>query len=136
MSPTEIFFIAGVLGGLVAFIAILAQKQPTGSPLIAAMLCAAFTGYTAVQLWSEGPAMFWVNHSQNLTGIQVWWDLIISVLVALFFVVPRARKVGMNVPLWAVAVIATASIGLLAMCARLFWLEQATPTTEGQKATA
>jgi hypothetical protein len=31
----------------------------------------------------------------------------------------------MNVPLWALFVGTTASIGLLAMCARLFWLERA-----------
>ena len=45
------------------------------------------------------------------------------VMIALFFVAPRARKVGMNVTLWALFVGSTASIGLLAMCARLFWLE-------------
>ncbi len=67
--------------------------------------------------------MFYTNHSQNLTGIQVWWDLIMSVLIALFVIAPRARKQGMNLPLWALFVGTTASIGLLAMCARLFWLE-------------
>ena len=125
MSPTEILFIAGIAGGLVAFIAILAAKHEIGSTLVAAMLGAAFAGYTAIQLWAEGPVMFWVNHSQNLTGIQVWWDLIAAVLIALFFIVPRARKVGMNVPLWSILVISTASIGLFAMIARLFWLERA-----------
>lgn len=123
MSPTEILFIAGIAGGLVAFASILARHQKTGSALMAAMLGAGFAGYTTIQLWQEGPVMFWVNHSQNLTGIQVWWDLIAAVLIAFFFIAPRARAVGMNVALWGLFVISTASIGLLAMCARLFYLE-------------
>jgi hypothetical protein len=31
----------------------------------------------------------------------------------------------MSLPLWTALIVATASIGLLAMCARLFWLERA-----------
>jgi hypothetical protein len=60
----------------------------------------------------------------NLTGIQVWWDLVMCVMIAMFFIAPRARKAGMNLLPWALFVGSTASIGLLAMCARLFWLEQ------------
>lgn len=125
MSATEIFFFAGILGGLMAFISILANKRQTGSALLAAMMCGGFSAYTAVQIAQEGVMMFWTNHSQNMTGIQVWWDLIMSVMIALFFIAPRARKAGMNVPLWGVLVATTASIGLFAMIARLFWLESA-----------
>ncbi|PKP63066.1 MAG: hypothetical protein CVT87_04755, partial [Alphaproteobacteria bacterium HGW-Alphaproteobacteria-9] len=52
------------------------------------------------------------------------WDLLISLTIALFLIVPRARAAGMNVPLWTLFIVATASIGLAAMCARLFWLER------------
>ena len=130
MSATEIFFFAGIVGGLMAFITILANKQPIGSVLLAAMLSAGFAAYTAVQIAQEGVMMFWTNHSQNLTGVQVWWDLIMSVMIALFFIAPRARKQGMNLPLWGVFVATTASIGLLAMIARLFWLENAAENTQ------
>lgn len=65
-----------------------------------------------------------VNHTSNLWGVQVWWDLLLSLTVALFLIAPRARAQGMNLPLWTLFIVATASIGLLAMCARLFWLEQ------------
>ncbi len=58
-------------------------------------------------------------------GGQVWWDLLIAITIGLFLIAPRARAQGMNLPLWTVFVVATASIGLLAMAARLFWLEQA-----------
>ena len=74
-----------------------------------------------------------VNHTTNLWGVQVWYDLLISVGVALVFVVPRARKVNMMVPLWVLFVASTASIGLLAMVARLFWLEQAAAADEAAK---
>lgn len=129
MSATEIFFFAGLIAGLMALVSILVNKGETGSALLAAMLSGGFGAFTAVQIWQEGVMMFWTNHSQNLTGTQVWWDLIICAMVALFFVAPRARKVGMNVPLWAVFVGCTASIGLLAMIARLFWLERASATS-------
>lgn len=127
MSATEIFFIAGIVAGLMAFLSILANRSGSaaGNPLLAAMLGAGLAAYTAVQIAQEGVVMFWTNHSQNMTGVQVWWDLIISVLIALFFIAPRARKAGMNLPLWGLLVVTTASIGLLAMCARLFWLENA-----------
>ena len=45
-------------------------------------------------------------------------------VVALFFIAPRARAAGMNVLPWTLLVGCTASIGLLAMVARLFWLER------------
>ena len=37
----------------------------------------------------------------------------------------EVRAAGMNLPAWTIFVLATASIGLLAMAARLFWLEAA-----------
>ena len=37
---------------------------------------------------------------------------------------PRARAQGMSIALWILFVATTASIGLLAMVARLFWLEK------------
>jgi len=125
LSPTEILTIAGLIGGVAAFVTILVKQSTIGSAILAAMLSAGFAAFTAVQIWTDGIVMFWTNHSANLTGVQVWWDLVMCVMIALFFVAPRAQKVGMNVPLWALFAGFTASIGLLAMIARLFWLEQA-----------
>ncbi|WP_299193283.1 hypothetical protein [uncultured Erythrobacter sp.] len=135
MSATEIFFIAGLIAGGIALVSILVNKSGRGNALLAASLSAGFGAFTAVQIWQEGAEMFWTNHTQNLTGTQVWWDLIICAMVALFFAAPRARKQGMNVPLWALFVGCTASIGLLAMVARLFWLENA-EAAAGAKPTA
>ncbi|MFN4020123.1 MAG: hypothetical protein ACK4IC_06365 [Erythrobacter sp.] len=123
MTAPAIFTIAIACAAVLAFLVIIMQQRVTGNALILALLSAAFGGFTAVQLATEGPVMFWTNHSANLTGVQVWWDLVMATLIALFLLIPRARAAGMNVVPWAIFVICTASIGLTAMCARLFWLE-------------
>ena len=130
MTSYELIWIVASTGGLIAFLTILLAKRERGNAAAAAGLCVLFAGYTAVQIGSEGIVGFYTNHTQNLTGVQVWWDLLMCALIALFFIAPRARAQGMNVPLWALFVGATASIGLLAMCARLFWLEHRAPHAE------
>jgi hypothetical protein len=124
MDILQILFVFILAFGLLALVYILAAKPTSGNATFAAMLSAGFGAYTAVQIWQEGVMMFWTNHTVNLTGIQVWWDLVMCVMIAMFFIAPRARKAGMNLLPWALFVGSTASIGLLAMCARLFWLEQ------------
>ena len=107
---------------IVAYLAL--SEKPKESVLIAACLSAGFGAYTAVTIWAEGIMPVISNHTINLWGVQVWYDLLMAVGVALLFVLPRARQAGMNVPLWVLFVGSTASIGLMAMVARLFWLEQ------------
>lgn len=124
MTTFQIIWLAALVGGGIALLIILTIKREVGSAAIAATLCAAFSAFTAVQIGQEGVVGFFTNHSQNLTGLQVWWDLLMCALIALFLIAPRARAQGMNVTLWGLFVGTTASIGLLAMCARLFWLEQ------------
>ena len=124
LSPHMILFLAGVLAVTIAVIVIATAKDRTGSAALAAALAAGFGALTAVTIWSEGVWLVVENHTLNLWGIQVWYDLLFSVSIALFFVLPRARAAGMNVLPWIVFVALTASIGLLAMVARLFWLER------------
>jgi hypothetical protein len=125
MNTIEIIWIAATMGGLIALLTILTAKGESGNALAAAMLSAGFGAFTGVQIAKEGVIGFYTNHTQNLTGLQVWWDLVMCAMIALFFIAPRARAAGMNVVPWALFAASTASIGLLAMCARLFWLEQA-----------
>ena len=124
MSPFEILAASGAAAAMVVIIYIAMSQGRIGSSGLAAALSGAFAAFTVVTIATEGVIPVWLNHTQNLWGVQVWWDLLISVGVALFFVVPRARDQGMNVIPWIVLVGTTASIGLLAMVARLFWLEQ------------
>lgn len=124
-TPHMVLFLAGVVAALIAIVAIARTYRSGGNAVVAASLAAGFSGLTAVTVWSEGLPPVIANHTANLWGIQVWYDLVIAVGVALFFVLPRARAAGMNTAPWIVMVGLTASIGLLAMVARLFWLERA-----------
>lgn len=129
MTTFQIIWLAISAGGAGALLTILIAKREMGSAAAAAMLCAGFSAFTAVQIGQEGVIGFYTNHSSNLTGLQVWWDLIMCALIALFFIAPRAKAAGMNILPWALLVGTTASIGLLAMAARLFWLEQSHPAS-------
>lgn len=123
MSSLEILASIGLLGVLAAVIHILVAKPVIGSATLAAALSLGFGAYSLLTIAREGVALVWENHTTNLWGVQVWWDLLFAVGIALFFTAPRARKVGMSMLPWTLFVAATASIGLLAMIARLFWLE-------------
>jgi hypothetical protein len=120
-------FIALAGGGLVcAVVAVLFIALRPGAPgqaMLAGALAAGFAGFTAVTIATEGVFPVILNHTSNLWGVQVWWDLLFSLSVATFLILPRARAAGMSVWPWVLFILATASIGLLAMCARLFWLE-------------
>lgn len=124
MSAFEYLSLGGLLAALLAVAHILLRGPTIGNSLIAAMLSGAFAGFTAVTIASEGVILVWTNHTSNLWGVQVWWDLLFAIGIGLFLIAPRARAVGMNMPLWTLFVVSTASIGLLAMCARLFVLER------------
>lgn len=123
MSPTETLFIAGVAAAGMMIIYFLANAKQPGSWMLAAFLCAAFTAYTGATIATEGPIGFLANHTTNHWGVQVWYDLIISLGIALFLILPRAQIAGMAATPWLIFVALTASIGLLAMIARLLWLE-------------
>ena len=126
MTANVILVLIGLAAALAAIAYIAANRSQTGSPILAASFSAGFGAFTALTIVYEGVLPVWINHTSNLWGVQVWWDLLFSIGVALFFVVPRARAQGMAVPLWLIFVATTASIGLLGMVARLFWLERRT----------
>ena len=109
MTSYEILAAGGAVAILLVIAHVLTNREATGSALLAAVLSAA-----------------WTNHTTNLWGVQVWWDLLFATGTALFFIVPRARAAGMNIVPWVIFTALTASIGLLAMVARLFWLEKRT----------
>ncbi|ABC63753.1 hypothetical protein [Erythrobacter litoralis] len=120
---TLLFLIGAALVGPI-LIYIVVNREPTGSPLAAAGLSIAFALFTAFTIAREGVGQVIANHNLNYWGTQVWYDLLIAVSIALFFILPRARAAGMHVVPWTIFVALTASIGLLAMVARLFWLER------------
>ena len=127
MTSYELLAAGGAVAILLVITHVLTNREATGSALLAAVLSAAFFGYTAITVFKEGVVLVWTNHTTNLWGVQVWWDLLFATGTALFFIVPRARAAGMNIVPWVIFTALTASIGLLAMVARLFWLEKRTP---------
>ncbi len=124
MSPFEILALIGIAATVAVLVYIVAKQVKVGSPLLAAAISLGFAGYTVLTISREGAEILWANHTTTFWGVQVWWDLLISVSLALFFIAPRARAQGMNILPWVLFVAATASIGLLAMVARLFYLER------------
>lgn len=74
-----------------------------------------------------GPTGFWPEHTEHAWGNQVWFDLVLAASVAWLALLPRARAAGMNAWAWLACIILSGSLGLLAMFARLLWLEQAHP---------
>lgn len=125
MTIFQMLALAGAVVAVPVIIYLAMAQKLSENAILAASLSAGFCAFTAVTLWSEGIMPLVANHTVNLWGVQVWYDLLISVTVALFFIIPRARKVGMSIPFWVILVGSTASIALLAMIARLFWLENA-----------
>ena len=84
-----------------------------------------FSAYAGVQ---EGPVGFWTEHVRNLWGNQIWLDLLLMASAAWILIVPRARAVGVNPVPWLAFVVATGSIGMLAMLGRVLMLEQTART--------
>jgi hypothetical protein len=123
-TPLIALFAGGFIAALIAIGSILLRDHKVGSAAVAAALCGGFAAYTAGTIYSEGVMPILTNQASNMWGVQVWWDLLIAITLGLFLIAPRAREMDMNLPLWTVFVVATASIGLLAMVARLFWLER------------
>ncbi len=125
MTAIQSIVVLCYAAAIAALVYAVVRRTRIGSPVIAWVLFAAFTVFSLIAVARDGIMMFWTNHTANLVGVQVWWDLLLAVVIAFIFIAPRARAVGMNVPLWAVLVATTASIGLLPMVARLFTLERA-----------
>ncbi len=124
LTPFLALAAAGLIVAVAAILMIVARPGSAGNAVLAGALAAGFAAFTAVTIAAEGLSPVIANHTSNLWGVQVWWDLLFALGVATFLILPRARAAGMNVPLWTALILATASIGLLAMAARLFWLEQ------------
>ena len=125
LTPLLALAAGGLACAVAAILTIAARPGAPGNVLLTGSLAAGFAAFTVVTIAAEGVFPVVLNHTANLWGVQVWWDLLFSLSVATFLILPRARAVGMNLPLWVAFILATASIGLLAMAARLFWLEQA-----------
>lgn len=101
-------------------------------PALTSFWFSAFSTYTIAQ---EGLTAVWQNHNQNYWGNQVGFDLLYSVSLFWFSLLPRARAVGMPVLPWFLYVCGTASIGGLQMYSRILYLEEE-DRLDGKKTTS
>jgi hypothetical protein len=121
--PNTLPYVAAALF-IVANASHAAREQPRLPWQIPALASAAFLGFSVYAGLSEGPLGFWVEHTRNLWGNQIWLDLLLAASVGWALMLPRARAVGMRPLPWLAVVALLGSIGFLAMLARLFQLEQ------------
>lgn len=92
--------------------------------VIPALLSAAFFAASLRAMWTGGMLGFWPEHIRNDWTNQIFLDLLLAASAAYFLLLPRARAAAMHILPWFLAIAATGSIGLLAMIARLLFLEQ------------
>lgn len=102
-----------------------AFRSPPGLWMAPAALSALFFLWSLAAVVVEGPLGFWTEHTRNLWGVQIWFDLLLAVAIGWWMAVPRARALGMRPTLWLCAVLSTGCIGFLAMVARMLYLEAA-----------
>lgn len=107
----------------------LALRDPAAPPIrgiwrLPALLCLLFLLWSLATVAMEGPFGFWTEHTRNMWGNQIWFDLLLAGSCAWALILPRARAVGMNPFPWLVLILASGCIGFLAMFARLLLLEE------------
>jgi len=117
-------WIAGL--GFVATLVVLTRSDAPPSPgawRVPAGLSLGFLAWSLAAIAIEGPTGFWPEHTRNLWGNQIWFDLLLAAGSAWAMLLPRLRAAGMRPWPWLALTVASGSIGLLATIARLLWLE-------------
>ena len=91
---------------------------------VPALLSAAFFVGSLRAIATGGSLGFWAEHIRNDWNNQIFLDLLLSASCAYFLLLTRARAVSMHLLAWFMVIAATGSIGLLAMIARVLFLER------------
>ena len=125
MHPTEAYPLAALAAIIVFLVWQTARGREVGRHawVLPALLSAAFLVFSLYTIAQEGIWPVIENHSQNLWGNQVWFDLLIGLGISWAVMLPRARALGMLPWPWLLAVIVTANIAMLAMLARVLFLD-------------
>jgi Flp pilus assembly protein protease CpaA len=115
------------IAGFVAFAVLAATRDGptrTGAWLFPAALSAFFCAYSFYAVMTEGPFGFWVEHTRNVWGNQIWFDLVFAIGIGWYVVMPEAKSLGMKPLPWLVLILCTGCVGFLAMIARLTYLRE------------
>ena len=115
------------IGALIIFMIYISSNKEQGRKgvwLFPASVSFLFLLYSIQTILEEGSLGFWTSHTSSLWGTQIWVDLLIAIGVGWYFVVPRAKGLGMRTLPWVFIILGTGCIGFLAMVARVFYLEE------------
>lgn len=96
-------------------------------------LAAGFGAWTVYAIVADGPFGFIPEHVGNAWETQIWMDILILGGVGWFLLQPRLKAVGIRPLLWLPLVLATGSIGMLVLLARLLRAEHSNPTSLSQQ---
>ena len=105
-------------------IAIAGGQSRSGIWMLPASLSAVFFAWSAWAVFSEGLFGFWTEHTRNKWGVQIWFDLLLAAGVAYGLIAADAKKLGMHLFPWAIAIMCTGSVAILAMAARFLFLRE------------
>jgi hypothetical protein len=126
---------AGVVILVASLCYLTAQRRPIRAGwAMAALLAAAFGLWSFHAVVSGGALGFWPEHVRNAWSNQIWLDLLCAAGTAFTVILPRARATGMWVWGWLALILATGSLGLLAMYGRCLWLEGRGPLSAPRRA--
>lgn len=92
--------------------------------LLPAAISLLFLLFSLLTVATEGPFGFWVEHTRNLWGNQIWLDLLLAVGIGWFLIVPQAKALKMSLLPWLILISCTGCIGFLAMLARMLYLRE------------
>ena len=100
------------------------EEGRKGIWVLPAGLSILFAIYSIQTMVTEGGLGFWAQHTSSLWGTQIWVDLLIAIGIGWYFVVPKAKKLGMRTGPWVLIILASGCIGFLMMLARVFYLQE------------
>ena len=118
-------WLAGV--GLAAFLVATAGTDGSSRPgswMLPATLSVLFLAWSVAAILVEGPVGFWREHTRNLWGNQIWFDLLLAIGIGWFLIVPQTKALGMRIYPWLLLILCTGCIGFLAMVSRLMYLRE------------
>lgn len=104
--------------------------------MFAAAISILFLVFTLWVVAREGFTGLFAAHEVNLWGSQVFIDLVIAAVTGLFLMAPRARRVGVGLAPYVGLTVLTGSIGLLALVARVLYLESRESAPDSERARA
>ena len=98
------------------------ERRMNNSWIFPATLSLLFLLFSLKAIASEGLSGVWFEHTRDLWGNQIWFDLLLGIGIGWYLIVPQAKSLGMRLYLWLALIVCTGCIGFLAMIARLLYL--------------